>query len=305
MTLVFLMEWRQAMNLNKYTTFLKVVEYGSITAAASKLGHTQSGVTQLLHSLENEVGVRLLIRNRQGIQLTSEGRKLLPYIQHVVDANDKFEHALKQLKQDKYNTIRIGAFTSVAVNWLPEIIKEYQQIAPDIHFDLIDCGYNNIEESLTKEQMDFGFVPLPISLRCKCIPVYEDRLLAVFPKGHPRAQADSCPISVFTEEPVISLLPTIDRDARTVYEKHHITPNIKYTVKDDYAMLAMVEKNLGICIMPELLLSGNGNSQHFQALELSPPASRTIGIAFPDYDSVNENAKQFAAFAADWIKQHK
>lgn len=292
------------MNLNKYITFLKVVEHGSITAAALQLGHTQSGVTQLLNSLEKEVDLRLLVRNRQGIQLTPEGKTLLPHIQNVVDANEHFHRELQKLKHGSHHTIRIGAFTSVAVNWLPEIIKEYQQIAPEVHFDLIDCGYNNIEDTLDGQQMDFVFVPLPLSLRYKCVPVYEDRLLAVFPKGHPLSHQKSCPLTVFQQEPVINLLPTVDRDARTVFEKHHITPNIKYTVKDDYAMLAMVEKNLGICIIPELLLEGYDNRQHITALELSPPASRTIGIAFPDYASVNENAKQFADFAAEWIKQH-
>lgn len=292
------------MNLNKYTTFLKVVEYGSITAAASKLGHTQSGVTQLLHSLEKEVDVQLLIRNRQGIQLTPMGKTLLPYIQGVVEANERFENALRHVKQGSPNTIRIGAFTSVSVNWLPEIIKEYQQIAPEVHFELIDYGYNNIDEALTRQQLDFVFVPLPLTKQCKCIPVYEDRLLAVFPKTHPMAKEQNCPLTIFEREPVINLLPTVDRDARTVFERHQIKPNIKYTVKDDYAMLAMVEKNLGICIIPELLLQGYDNRQHFAALELSPPASRTIGIAFPDNTSVNERAEQFADFAAAWIQRH-
>lgn len=290
------------MNINKYTTFLKVVELGSITKAAAVLNHTQSGVTQLLHALEKDLGVCLLTRNRQGIQLTSEGQKLLPLIKEVTESNKRLQDAIRQLKNTDESTIRIAAFTSVAVNWLPDIIKEYQQIAPDIHFELIDCGYNNIEETLTEQQMDFGFVPLPIQLHCKCITVYQDRLLAVVPENHPLATAASCPLRVFAEEPVISLLPTIDRDARSVFEQNNIKPNIKYTVKDDYAMLAMVEKNLGICIMPELLLKGQ--QHHFSAVELAPPAFRTIGIAFPSYETVKQSAVQFAEFAAAWIRRN-
>lgn len=295
------------MNLNKYTTFLKVVESGSITKAAAELGHTQSGVTQLLHSLEKELGVNLLVRGRQGITLTKEGESLHPLIQNVVEANTRLDSAASALKKGKTSSddtpIRIGTFTSVAVKWLPEIIRDYQQIAPHIHFDLVDCGYNNIEEALVKQPLDFAFVPLPLSIKCRCISLYEDRLLAVLPTTHPAADGSRCSLELFRSQPVISLLPTIDRDARSVFEKYNIVPNIKYMVESDYAMLAMVENNLGICIMPELILKGS--TQHFRAMELDPPAFRTLGIAFPANDQTRESAVAFAEFAADWIRARR
>lgn len=291
------------MNINKYTAFLKVVELGSITKASAVLGHTQSGVTQLLNSLEKELGVSLLTRSRQGIALTPEGEKLYPLIQDVVTSNEKLQNAALGLQSSEDNTIRIGTFTSVAVHWLPEIIREYQQIAPHIHFDLIDCGYNNIEETLTKQQMDFGFVPLPLSLKCRCISLYEDRLLAVLPPSHPAAGNATCSLELFRTEPVISLISSVDRDARSVFEKNGIQPNIKYTASSDYAMLAMVENSLGICIMPELILQGSTNQ--VKTLELDPPAFRTIGIAFPSSGTVKPSALHFSQFAAEWIQQHK
>lgn len=290
------------MSINKYSTFLKVVEAGSITAAASDLGHTQSGVTQLINALEKDLGVRLLIRNRSGIQLTEEGKHLYPYIEKIVSANIQLKQAATALCHPEEQVIRIGVFKSVAVNWLPEIIKEYQQIAPNIKFDMIDCGYNNIEETLTKQQIDFGFVPLPISKDCKTIPLYKDPLLAVLPKDHPYASKKECPVSLFTTEPVISLISTIDKDARTVFEKNHLTPLTKYTVEDDYAMLAMVEKGLGICIMPELIL--RGREKNLKVLPLKPAAYRTIGIAFPSYETASASAKHFASFTTNWIQTH-
>ena len=291
------------MSINKYIAFLKIVESGSITGAAAALGHTQSGVTQLIRSLESEVGFCLFHRTRQGILLTEEGEKLYPLIQDVVDADRRLLEAISGLRKMEKKTLRIGTFTSVAVNWLPEILKEYQLIAPDIHFELVDCGYNNIEEALTKQQMDFGFVPLPLNLSCECIPLYKDRLLAALPQKHKLASSKSCPIDIFTTEPVISLIPGIDRDARKVFEKHQITPNIKYTVENDYAMLAMVEKDLGICIVPELILQGSNHP--IVTMELDPPAYRNIGIAFPPNHTVKEDARQFAQFAADWVQKNK
>lgn len=290
------------MSIKKYTTFLKVVECGSITKAAEQLGHTQSGVTQLLHALEHDLGVPLLNRNRSGITLTEAGNRLYPYIVDVAEANSHLETAAARIKQEDDHTITIGTFKSVAVNWLPTIIKEYQQFEPEIRFELVNEGYNNIEKTLGSSAVDFAFIPLPTAVECITVPLYRDRLLAVFPAEHPATRQERCPISLFESEPVIGLMEYLDRDASTVMTDAGIHPNIKYTVEDDYAMIAMVEKNLGICIVPELILSGR--EYHVQIMELDPPAYRTIGIAFPANQTVKPTARRFADFVSRWVTEN-
>lgn len=289
------------MSIRKYAAFEAVVECGSVTKAAQKLGQTQSAVTQLLHALEKECSATLLVRNKAGVRLTPEGEKLLPYIKEILLAEARFRKEAAVVAASSDGLIKIGTFTSVAVNWLPEIIKEYQNIEPGIRFELMDFGYNKIEEAMENGNMDFCFVPLPLSKKYHTIPLCRDRLLAALHKDHPAAHERSCPVSLFETEPVISLIDTIDRDARTVLQDCSIRPNIRYTVEDDYAMLAMVAKNLGICIVPELIL--NGSEKNIVFLELNPPAFRTIGIAFPSYRDASPCARRFAEFAACWVQR--
>ena len=300
------------MSIKKYNTLLTVVETGSITKAASVLGHTQSGVTQLLSSLEQELGITLLSRSRNGIALTDEGTALLPYIKEVVSSNEALLRTAEGLKGGKAQVIRIGAFTSVAVNWLPAIIKEYEKKAPDVRFELIDCGYNEIARKLQTNKMDLGFVPISASGELESISLYEDKLFAILPADHDflteHADEDIAslrfPVSRFAKEPVISLIPETDLDARTVFHKANIVPNTKYTVEDDYAMLALAKKGLGICIVPELMLLGN-DLTGIVALELDPPASRTIGLAFPSVKTPSTVAQDFAAFIREWVLNKK
>ncbi len=291
------------MSIKKYRAFLTIIETGSITAAAKKLNHTQSGVTQLLNSLEQDLGISLLIRNRSGIQLTEAGEKLLPYIRKVIDAENQVLQATEAVVDRPGHIMKIGAFTSVAVNWLPTILKDYQRIDATARFEVIDCGYNEIDGFLKRKEADFVFAPLPLALHCKTIPLYEDRLLAVVPIDHPLSGLQECPVSAFTTEPVISLLPQIDRDAREVFRQADITPNTRYTVEDDYAMLAMVEKGLGICIMPELMLA-DANRSRVALLPLQPKASRSIGLAFPPGAERNERVDQFTEFVQNWIRKN-
>lgn len=300
------------MSIKKYNTFLKVVETGSITKAATALGHTQSGVTQLLSSLEQELGVTLLIRSRSGITLTDEGNTLLPYIKEVISCNDALLRTASGLSSGHEQVIRIGAFTSVAVNWLPTIIKEYGQKAPDVRFELIDCGYSEIAGKLQTNKMDLGFVPISASEDLKSIPLYEDKLFAILPadhiflKEHNEVPLSSLqfPVAQFAKEPVISLIPEIDLDARTVFRKAGIVPNTKYTVEDDYAMLALAKKGLGICIVPQLMLL-DSDPTGIVALELDPPASRTIGLAFPNGKTPSTVAQDFASFIQEWVRNKK
>ncbi|MBP5652444.1 MAG: LysR family transcriptional regulator, partial [Lachnospiraceae bacterium] len=115
------------MSVRKYAAFIKVTEQGSVTAAAAELGISQSGLTQLLNSLEDELGLTLLIRNRSGVKLTEEGAQLLPLMKEVLEADDRVRSLAASLTgteaEDPGQILKIGSFTSVAVNWLPDIIR--------------------------------------------------------------------------------------------------------------------------------------------------------------------------------------
>ena len=71
------------MSLQKYEAFIKTVELGSLTKAAETLGYTQSGVSHMIQSLEDEVGTKLMHRDRSGIRMTSDGEQLLPYFTDI------------------------------------------------------------------------------------------------------------------------------------------------------------------------------------------------------------------------------
>ena len=131
---------------SKYKIFLSVVESGSLTRAAEKCGVTQSAVSHALHALESAAGLPLLIRNRSGVRLTSEGEKLLPAIRRIVEALDAFHTEVSALRGQEGGCIRIGAFTSVAVHWLPRIIKEYQARNPAVDFRMLGGDYHDIAQ---------------------------------------------------------------------------------------------------------------------------------------------------------------
>lgn len=290
------------MSVRKYEVFLRVVELGSLTKAAEQLGLTQSGVSHLINALEEEFGFPLLRRSRAGVSLTADGERVLPAMRNILNGSEQLSQIIGAVKGLSSGTVRIGAFTSVAVHWLPGIIKEFTGEHPGIEIKLLNGDYHDVAQWLLNGEADLGFVAYPEELPFRCIPLREDRLMAVLPRNHPMAGRRSFPIEEMTREPMISLLTASDHDARRALEQAGVVPHIKYYTKDDYAMIAMVENGLGAAIVPELLLKGH--SERVAALPLEPSAKRTISLALGEPGAESPATEAFARCAVEWIKKN-
>ena len=288
------------MALDKYQTLMTVVDSGSLTKAAAELGCTQSAVSHCLDALEKELGFALLTRNRAGVKLTSEGERLLPSVRSFLGAAEQLRQTASSIRGLESGTVRIGAFTSVAVHWLPPVLKEFQRDYPRVDFKLLNGDYHDVEQWLTDGSVDVGFVTLPSPVGCECIPLMEDRLLAILPchsrfENYPRFPLVEC-----ETEPFISLLESSDHDARRALEAAGVKPNVRFYTKDDYAVIAMVEQGLGISIMPELLLKGRND--RLQILPLIPEAKRTIGMAIAASEKAGPATRRFADYVVRYVK---
>ena len=94
----------------KCEAFLAAAEQGSLTAAAGLLGYTQSGVTRMIGTLEEELGFPLFLRSKKGVQLTENGKLMLPLLREIVRAHRNAEHAVYPQFEG------IGAFSPTSKN---------------------------------------------------------------------------------------------------------------------------------------------------------------------------------------------
>ena len=145
------------MALDKYQTLMTVVDTGSLTRAAEQLGCTQSAVSHCLDALEKELGFAVLKRSRAGVRLTNEGERLLPAVRSFLGAAEQLRQTASSIRGLESGTVRIGAFTSVAVHWLPPILKEFQRDYPKVDFRLFNGDYHDVEQWLTDGSVDVGF----------------------------------------------------------------------------------------------------------------------------------------------------
>ena len=284
----------------KYRALLAAVELDSFTRAAEELGCTQSAVSHMITSLERELGFRLLRRTRSGISLTDEGERMLSAVRALLSAEEQLNQTAAAIRGLDSGTVRIGAFTSVAVHWLPGVLKEFQRDYPHVEFRLLNGDYHDVNRWLSDGSVDLGFVALPCELKCETITLMEDRLLAILPRSSRFASYPRFPLVECEREPFISLLQSSDHDARRALEAAGVKPNVRFYTKDDYAIIAMVEQGLGMSIMPELLLKGRHDE--LLTLPLVPEAKRTIGIAFAVGSHPGPATQRFCDYVVRYVK---
>ena len=290
------------MSLKQYQAFLKAAELHSVSAAAEALGVTQSALTQAIAALEKRFGFPILSRSRTGTQLTQEGRRVYEAVRGVVQAENTLAAAVREVHETGSGVIRIATFKSVAVSWLPAMMKAFQAEHPEARFRLFDGAYSEVDANVRSGKVDFGFVSLPDTLDCEHIPVREDQLLAVLPQGHPLADADRVPVTQFGREPVVSLVDSTNQDALRVLNAAGVTPDVRFKTADDYALISMVESGLGICITHELVLRSDNHDVVVRPLD--PPPHLTIAIALPSLKTAKPLVREFIRFVQSWTREH-
>ena len=279
------------MNLQKYLSFVKTVEYGSFTKAAEILNYTQSGISRMIADLEKEWGVTLLERSKYGVKPTSDGMKLLPYAQNLCADFDKLKMQVDELNGLQSGLIRIGTFSSVATHWLPNIIKEFPKDYPHIDYELLLGDYTEIEEWIHTGRVDCGFLRLPTHPDFETIFLEKDKLMAIIPENHPLKDSEKFSVTALCDEPFMLLEKGAKAEISEIFERNNLTPNVKFTTWDDYAVMSMVESGLGIAILPELILKRV--PYRILAKELDVPAYRNIGLALRDKKTASLAVKRF------------
>lgn len=290
------------MSLKKYEAFVRTVELGSLTKAAQSLGSTQSRISHILSDLEAEYGFSLLRRSRGGIELTEAGRLVLPKMQEILSKEQALAECVDEIRNANAGTVRVGVFTSVAVHWLPGMIRSFQAEHPGAHLEMRNGDYHDVDQWLREGSVDLGFVTLPAPAGMRTIPLAEDPLVAILPRDHRLARLEQIPIEELGQDPFISLLQSSDHDIHRALDNAGVHPNIKFTTKDDYAILAMVEQGLGISIVPQLLIRGRG--QNLAVRPLVPQATRTIALAIPEGEALPV-VNAFARTAVEWLKSNQ
>jgi DNA-binding transcriptional LysR family regulator len=289
--------------VNSYYAFIKAIETGSFTKAAEQLGYTQSAVSQMVHSLEEELSTTLILRSRKGISLTPDGQEFLPYIRKICNSHRELIEKLNEMQGLQSGLIRIGTFSSVTCHWLPGFIKDFKERYPSVHFELHQGHYSDISNWIKDGTVDFGFVNSSAVSNLTVTPLQKDEMIAVLPVNHHLANSSKVSLNELINEPYILLDEGVINEPLTIFKQNNFEPNIQYKVHDPYAILSMIEQELGISILPKLLL--NRCPYNIAKKPVTPSILRTISLAYKDKKVLPIASRYFIDYVIDKFREEK
>ena len=273
---------------------LKVLETGSLSAAAEKTGYTPSGVSRAVAALEEEAGFRLLYRSREGAAATPECEELLPVIKQIVFWGDRFYEKAGSIRGVETGSITIGSVYGTFYGWMAELMAGFSKEHPGIEIKTIEGTSSGMCGLMEDRQADFCIVSRRTG-DFRFIPLLEDEMMALLPPGHPLAKNKTVPVTAFEKWPVIEFFTDQETDNRNIYKRNNITPNIRYTTMDLQAGYAMAEAGLGICMGNRVTARRIKHSLEIRSLR--PRQFNEIGIVIPNEDAISPAAAAFADYA--------
>lgn len=266
------------MTLLTYQIFKTTADIGSFHKAADLLGLTPSAISHAISSMENELGFAVLTRNKSGASLTNYGEHLLPYVNAVLNSEESLQQAVAELNGLKQGKVKVGCFSSVCTNWMPEIIQSFEKEYPGIFIEVFQGTYDDVSYWIKNGVVDFGFLSASSAGELPIEPIYRDPLLCIVPRNFDKdPSSDAMSIEEMSRHRFVVQRESTDADIQNYLKENKLEVQTGYHVVDDLSTIAMVANGFGICIMPELVM--NDIPYEVTRYRMDPDACRLIGLS--------------------------
>lgn len=285
-------------SLKMAKVFLASIDSGSFTKAGEILGYTQSNLTQMMKSFEDELGVPLLIKTKKGVEPTNEAKLLIPAMRSMIVQEERFLQEADEICGIRRGIIRVGSYVSTSASWLPQVIGHYQATYPEVEFNIVESGQEEMLHGLLTGELDIALMSEPENNEVDFISIQDDPMVVVFPSEHPLAAFDYVPLHKLQDYPLIMTYRDYDSDANRVLANAGLDTSVRYRFKDDFAVLSMVQHGLGISILPELILDRFPGSYDYRMFD--PEFYRSLGIGVRSL----ENAGPLTRSVIKYIKEN-
>lgn len=265
------------MDSRKLEILMTAADLGSFTKASEVVGYTQSGLTHMMDSLEREIGFPLLQRNHSGIQLSEQGAQLMPAIREFLQANANLENQIRAIAEQKNEVIRIAAYASIAMHWMPELLYRFKRLCPQVNVDLrmVDHALEPFE-LLESGQTDLIFASKQHYGFCSWTPLYSERMYAILPRDYPLNGRKYFPLEEFSNQEFLMPYGRFDIDVKAALEPLGVKLNERVSRVDDETLIRMVGRGLGVSMMTELMI--RGRTDDVLCVPVTPPATRELGM---------------------------
>ncbi|WP_419710346.1 LysR family transcriptional regulator [Pseudomonas sp. NFX224] len=269
------------MTLTQLEIFSLIAELQGFTAAANRLGVSQSAISHALKSLERELGVELLRRHQSQVELSDIGELLLLRARAMLGLANTLRQEAADARGMKRGTLRIGSFgPTSSIKLLPLILQHYRAAHPGIEVHIDEGPDRQVVQWLEERRIDIGFVVLPDE-RFDTVTLVEDQMVALLPTGHPLAALDSVSLKDLCNDPFVLTEAGSSELVSRLFSAARLTPNIRFRCSQLLSTLDTVGRGDALTVVAEGSLPEHNDSRYVKK-PLAPTVTRQVGVAVLD-----------------------
>lgn len=258
------------MELRELKSFLKIMELESFSRAAKELGYSQSALSVQIHSLENELGVRLFDRLGKQVTLTPPGRQLARRVLPILQEVEELENVMHN--RPPAEALRIGMIESLCKAHMPQVMDYVCRNLPQLHITITINSPSVLLDALNHNKVDLVYVLDK--------PLYDGKWEKVFQKQEnivfvcsvdsPLAREKDLKLDQVIRQPFF-LTEKADNyrlslDQQLAARQLALNPILE--VSDTGFILDMVQRGLGLSFLPQYVVENSPYRDRLQILQV-------------------------------------
>ncbi|TCM63821.1 LysR family carnitine catabolism transcriptional activator [Acinetobacter calcoaceticus] len=284
------------MTLKQIKSFLILARTLNYAHAAIELHISQSALSLTIKALEEELGGKLFKRNTRKVELTEEGRSLLPYARRLIANWEEMDYDLKQRFKFNRGSLSLASMPYITHALLPNIIQQFLQTHPNINFSINDITNESVIELVKDGIFEMGICFEPeFKDQLNFQPLFEEDFLALVSVDHPLAQQDQVSWQQLCVNRFVTLQkPSIVRHLVDQYcQRHQITLDVQIECHQITSMCNFVAVGAGVTVIPRHFQAYIDNKRSV-AIEMSgEKLSKPVGVIYKKNFEISKISAEF------------
>jgi len=256
--------------------FVAVVDQGGFTAASRRLGLSQPAVSRAVATLEKELGLRLLVRSRDGLSLTEAGSLALTHAREAARHLSLMHTEIAALAGEITGTLSLASLPSVTGTLVAPQLQTFTERHPAVTIRLLEGSEQEVRDWLDQGAAEAGVVSLPVKGLAVAVLGEQDMVAAV-PADNRLADWTEVNYAELAKEPFIRSTGGCAEVYTPVARRVGVEFDVAFEAREMSAVLEIVRAGLGVSIVPSAGLPDLPDGVVVRPLV--PKTVRRLGIA--------------------------
>src|SRR4051812_38571 len=285
------------MHLRFLKTFCDIVDLGSFSRAAKANSVSQSNASQIVHHLEEHLGVQLIDRSKRPFLVTPEGKRFHEGARVIVQRYDDLEREVKLLHEATAARLTVASIYSVGLAHMSGLLRQFLSLQPraDVRFEYLHP--HRVYEAVDQGQADLGLVSYPEeSASLATIPWRTEPIVLVCYPQHPLAKRRSVSLKMLRNEPFVAFQEglKIREEIDTALGVNKVSVRVALAFDNIETIKRAIEIGAGVSLLPEPTVAREIEAGTLVRIPIEEiTLARPLGIIHRRDRKLSETAQQF------------